>query len=300
MCCFSLPVRHVAKTRIYARASAPLPASVSPRQLLVYSMSLVADEDLAMVLPIPVPPSSPEDAVRFVDLSRCPKFFDEVDVLFPPELTRGGFGELAAGFAPQVRSLVVHDVGDFEASFVPRVADFERLDARFRLPSQVWDSLPGYADWGFCVFKLRAAASSHGEAQAAAAGHAQPTPPAPGVIGRVRQFFAGKGTDAPSDPPARDYHPMAFEFPRRDASRLFFPTVHVHDGIVHETASFDHTLYCQVGTTRALDADWRRSSAPAGLVTGLAREWLDLDAHVHKRQMIGTLPNRDTLVADRA
>jgi hypothetical protein len=43
---------------------------------------------------------------------------------------------------------------DFEASFVPCVRDFARLDDRFWLPSAVWDALPAYADWGFAVFKL--------------------------------------------------------------------------------------------------------------------------------------------------
>lgn len=38
---------------------------------------------------------------------------------------------------------------------MPALKDFDRLDARFRMPSGVWDALPGYADWGFCVFKLR-------------------------------------------------------------------------------------------------------------------------------------------------
>ena len=35
-------------------------------------------------------------------------------------------------------------------------------------------------------------------------------------------------------------HPMAFEFPRGDTRKLFFPTVHIHDGKVHQTAGFDH------------------------------------------------------------
>jgi hypothetical protein len=34
---------------------------------------------------------------------------------------------------------------------------------------------------------------------------------------------------------------MAFEFEREDASELFFPTVHIHDGDFHPLADFDHT-----------------------------------------------------------
>lgn len=40
-------------------------------------------------------------------------------------------------------------------------------------------------------------------------------------------------------------HPMAFGFPTRDPARLFFPTVHVHDGRAHKVAMFDHVLYYQ-------------------------------------------------------
>ena len=43
----------------------------------------------------------------------------------------------------------------------------------------------------------------------------------------------------------REFHPMAFEFPRRDPDTLFFPTVHVHDGRVHAEARFDHSLFWQ-------------------------------------------------------
>ena len=51
-------------------------------------------------------------------------------------------------------------------------------------------------------------------------------------------------------------HPMAFEFPRADKTRLFFPTVHIHDGKVHDQAGFDHVLYCQGVDTRMR---WRES-----------------------------------------
>jgi len=108
-----------------------------------------------MILPIPVPPGSPEDAVRFVDMSSCAKFFDHLEVLFPQPLPPQGYAVPGFAPAPAAPTLVVHDVGDFEASFVPCVRDFARLDSRFQLPSTVWDALPAYADWGFCVFKLK-------------------------------------------------------------------------------------------------------------------------------------------------
>jgi hypothetical protein len=45
-------------------------------------------------------------------------------------------------------------VGSFVASFVPAVADFERLDEQFRLPPGAWEKLGAYARYGFAVFKL--------------------------------------------------------------------------------------------------------------------------------------------------
>jgi hypothetical protein len=38
---------------------------------------------------------------------------------------------------------------------------------------------------------------------------------------------------------------MALSFPVREGGKLFFPTVHIHDGKVHPTERFDHTLYAQ-------------------------------------------------------
>jgi hypothetical protein len=40
-------------------------------------------------------------------------------------------------------------------------------------------------------------------------------------------------------------HPMAMTFATREPARLFFPTVHVHDGRFHPKAKFDHALYFQ-------------------------------------------------------
>jgi len=40
-------------------------------------------------------------------------------------------------------------------------------------------------------------------------------------------------------------HPMALEFRTRLKDKLFFPTVHIHDGTVHPREEFDHQLYWQ-------------------------------------------------------
>jgi len=76
MCCFTGPVQSVSGTHIFARESG------NGRQFLVYSMSYRASEQLAIVLPLPVPPGGPEDAVRFIDLSNYPDFFAAMEAGF--------------------------------------------------------------------------------------------------------------------------------------------------------------------------------------------------------------------------
>jgi hypothetical protein len=246
MCCFSQPVDYVAGTNIFAR-----PAK-GGGQYLVYSMMLKAGTDLAMILPIPTPKASKEDAVTFINLEKYADFFDDLRKGFPvpPAPGRAKNGPKAAlDAAPKLK---VVEVGSFVASFVPTVKDFARLDEQFKLPEGTWDKLPQYKDYGFAVFKLK------------------------------------KGE--------QKVHPMAFAFPRADAKRLFFPTVHIHDGKVHERARFDHALFCQ-------DADtgmrWEESPQPAGLfMTRLdqAKDVVDAKGHVYRKQMVGTYKNEDVWV----
>lgn len=255
MCCFSGPVKAVGGTRIFARATE------GDRQLLVYAMRAAFGADVAMVLPIPTPPGAPEDAVRWVDLSAAEGFFTDLELLFPqPQASRHATGAR--------QQLAVADVGAFEASFVPRLTDFERLDPRFRLPAAVWDALPRYADWGFAVFKLRAA-------------------PASGLGSRVAAALRG-----PAD---RSFHPMALELPRRDPRQLFFPTVHVHDGAFHPRAHFDHALYAQC---TAHPPGWDVGMAPGRV--GLRRPgyaWLAHETPVLRRSIVGDQPNDDVWLA---
>ncbi len=197
MCLFTEEIDEVSDTRIFARMA-------GDTQILVYEMTFSSKEDLAMVLPIPVAPGVGEDAVDFISMDNFPFFFSWLDELFPVVI--GGMEEDDLEFldAPVTASLLeVHQVGCFEASFVPQRKDFERLDPRFRLPEKVWNSFTHYEDYGFVVFKLK-----RGQNQ--------------------------------------EVHPMAFSFPTRQPEKLFYPTVHVHDGEFHEQAEFDHTLYAQV------------------------------------------------------
>jgi len=151
MCCFSRPVDSVSATKIFARG---FPSGAgSERQFIVYSMTIKAREDLAMVLPIPVQPNSVENALRFINLADYPAFFAKLESGFPmPRVAAMGSVSLGA------RGLVVHEVGEFEASFVPTVADFVRLDRQFQLPEGTWEKLPQYRNYGFAVFKLKSGA----------------------------------------------------------------------------------------------------------------------------------------------
>jgi hypothetical protein len=148
MCCFSRPVKLVAKTNIFARAS------TKGRQFLVYSMLVDAAEELAMILPMPVPKDTDDDAVRFINLEEYADFFDEMRSGFPETVTSGRGNSFDEKRPRPNSKLEVVKVGSFEASFVPSIADFSRLDERFRLPTEVWEKLPMYKHYGFAVFQL--------------------------------------------------------------------------------------------------------------------------------------------------
>lgn len=241
MCCFTGNVHSVTSTCIFARCAD------QGRQLLVYSMNMMAGSEVAMVLPIPVPPGSKEDAVRFINLEKDPGFFEQ---MLRPFVLRGS----------DQPPIAVQNVGSYEASFLPTRKDFERVDPRFRLPADFWEALPQYEDYGFVVFKLR------GEANQAA-----------------------------------HFHPMAFEFPRRDPRQLFFPTVHVHDGQVHDHADFDHYLFCQADPLIEpyLAPTFRPSPmrAEEHMNLALAAGVIDAGRCCYFRRLKGLLKNQDTEVS---
>jgi hypothetical protein len=243
MCCFTQPVKNVRDTHIFAREGE------GRAQLVVYEMRLQAKDDLAMVLPLPVDRAKGEAAVRFIDLQGYPEFFSDLRRGFPVLVTAS-----AASRSEPTRgeTLRVHQVGSYEASFVPTMDDFDRLDKRFRLPKQSWDALPEYRRFGFAVFKLK--------------------------------------------PGHNKFHPMAFSFERADATKLFFPTIHIHDGKFHLLAEFDHELYCQ-RSGHSLDVlDWEESQGHAGQFAApdKAQGILAADEHCYRKILAGKLPNRDT------
>lgn len=273
MCCFSRPVQSVSATSIFARPIA------GGRQALAYAMAYQATEDLALILPIAVPPGAGEGAVEWIDLSACGDLFDRLDRAFPrAEVSRGAPPAPQAGAPATLR---VARVGSFEASFAPTGAELARLDPRFRLPQDVIDRLPVEGDRGFVVAQLRADATA--------------------------------------------MHPLAFTFPRADPAAVFFPTIHVHDGEVHATAEFDHTLVLQAaglpavasadedgplerlaGAVRRLvgqggslgDGPWERATRPASDVLDPATTGglVDPDLPLARLRLHGDLPNEDVLV----
>jgi hypothetical protein len=79
MCCFSQPVISVSSINIFTRTGE------ADRQFLVYSMSIKAKENLAMILPLPVKVHVGEKDVEFIDLKGYPNFFGDLRSGFPAD-----------------------------------------------------------------------------------------------------------------------------------------------------------------------------------------------------------------------
>lgn len=196
MCIFSERVNEVGKTRIFARLDE------RDTEFLVYEMHAdIIKPETAMILPIPCANQS-EDAVQFIDLSERKDFFQYLDSLFPVARGVSLRGELT--FC-DYSTLTVHQVGSFQASFVPQLKDFSRLDKRFHIPEVAIKNNETYKDYGFVVFKL-----SEGN----------------------NQFH-----------PMAFSFPLWTQL--TNGRKVFFPTVHVHDEHFHKQEYFDHTLYSQ-------------------------------------------------------
>ena len=93
----------------------------------------------------------------------------------------------------------------------------------------------------------------------------------------------------------KNVHPMALSFPRADKKRLYFPTVHVHDGQVADKDEFDHTLYCQATNEESI-LEWEESVQPVelfcknfekaqGIVVG--------SEHLYRKEIKGKQKNED-------
>ncbi len=188
--------------------------------------------------------------MQFLSLEDYPRFFDDLDDAFPVETVSFGMPVEPAAV------LKVHDVGAYEASYVPSAADFDRLDPRFRLPAGVLDQFEQYRDFGFAVFKLR------------------------GKEGQ-REL---------------EFHPMAFTFPSRLEDTIFFPIVHVHRGKVAWMADFDHELYAQLSGPEEKRECWESTPLAAGAFMQVERchGLVDPDRPCHRFRREGLEMNEDT------
>lgn len=263
MCIFSAQyVDKVSATNIFARFE-------NGRQVLVYGMDIQTRTDVAMILPLPVHRESGEEAVRFISLQGYPYFFRDMKTGFPLPIAWKSSSPAPATATRTMPKLIVHEVGDFEASYVPTANDWDRLDKRFRIPPVVFDAVPGYRAFGFAVFKLKSTTR--------------------------KTWFRFLGSKVHT----RRIHPMAFEFPRADSDRLFFPTVHVHDGQFHPLADFDHTLFCQYPFPLNENlARWTQSTDVASTFLKIEKGngTVKPDLFCYKRDIRGQQKNEDVWV----
>jgi len=260
MCCFAQYVLSVTDTKIFGRLTSP------GVQVLAYEMMYESAEPNAMILPLPTDTSAGESAVRFISLENYKHFFSQLERGFP-RVPRMSIGCSESKLTTASRGAIeVHEVGDYVASFVPSLADFDRLDPRFVIPKETWNLVPQYKDYGFAVFQLKQ------------------------LVGTP--------------------HPMAFEFASRWKDRVFFPTVHIHDGEVHPVEAFDHMLYMQHAqfdsvVSGYIDSDvpdpstgFVRSKQLAGDFANVAKSsgLIASDLLMHRKEMRGLLANRDQIV----
>jgi len=85
-------------------------------------------------------------------------------------------------------------------------------------------------------------------------------------------------------------HPMAMTFPTRTPDKLFFPTVHVHDGTFHPTAKFDHALYYQGARADGDQVSWMAPQKSHEDLVVVAET-------MFRRQLHARLPNEDVWIA---
>jgi hypothetical protein len=90
-------------------------------------------------------------------------------------------------------------------------------------------------------------------------------------------------------------HPMAFLFDSMFPGQAFFPTVHVHDGKVHKSATFDHALYLQRVPPPESDG-WESSwdEAATKVNVNAARPLVQGSIEVWRRLITGRATNADT------
>lgn len=259
MCIFSRPVESVTTTRIFARLGG------NGTQYLAYEMNYESREPNAMILPLPVREPASADALRFIDLKEYGGFFTDLASGFPFHASRS-FGCSAKRTADPGSILTVHEVGDFVASFVPTIADFDRLDPRFRLPRETWAKLPGSDTFGFAAFQL-------------AEGARRPHPMAFAFRTSSADIFFPTVHIHDGQVHAREEfdHVLYLQHAGLDSRVGSYENAHVQDastGLIR--SKFRAEKFCQVDKA-------------SGLLSG--------NLLVHRKFLRGHLPNQDTWIA---
>ena len=199
MCILSDEVRTVAKTQIYISAS-----SDNQRQLTVYANQVDSvNKWNSMILPVPFPSS-----IEFVNIEKYANFFTDLNNCFS-DMNRLYASANLTRSAPSnfSRTLEIFEVGSYEASIVPTIADFQYVDPSFQLHTniQLLTMLKQYytENFGFIVCRLK----------------------------------QGMHT----------YHPFAYTHKLYKPNVLFTPTRHYHvhgkDTVHTDTADWDHEIY---------------------------------------------------------
>jgi hypothetical protein len=89
---------------------------------------------------------------------------------------------------------------------------------------------------------------------------------------------------------------MAFRFPSLNRSRLYFPTVHIHDGEIHDKEEFDHSLFCQITAGDHSSLSNRLESeqlAGAFMDVEKCEGVIDANEHVYRKLINGRHRNQD-------
>jgi hypothetical protein len=103
-------------------------------------------------------------------------------------------------------------------------------------------------------------------------------------------------------------HPMAFEFRTRLENQLFFPTTHVHDGIFHPSADFDHIFYIQCKKYDVAQQEYRDFPSPITKmrqsIYPIGKNFLNVNSKnilqsklfLHRLRMMGIHANKDIIL----
>jgi hypothetical protein len=259
MCCFSQPVDSVSQTRIFGRLTK------QKSQFVAYQMRYQSKHANAMILPVPIQISTKRRPIRFIDMSAYPDFFRDLERGFPTQ--KLATESRPSGADSQREMLKVHKVGKFEASFVPSINHFEKLDPRFSISKNIWNKIPDYSNYGFVVFQLNELSG-------------EPHP--------MAFEFSTRLTDTIFLP---TIHIHDGEVHRREQ---FDHTMYVQNSELDLVAG-DH----QGHKLWDLNSGWARSTAAAEDFVDLkrAQQLIAGDLKIHRKSLKGTFTNEDQFVS---